>query len=119
MPDRQPWEISYCIRINFARTYLKYLTVEGRERAMLQMAYKTEDIHQWAKERISMILRRAEVERNGRSLSIAAQSVVHDSSVALAETGLFGTVNVDTMRTETSSSSRGLDSFLLERKMQL
>jgi len=100
--NRQPWEISYCIRVNFARTYLKYLAVEGRERAMLQIAYRTEDIREWAREKITQVLEQARVERNGRPLSIAAQDVVHDSVDALVETGLFGFAkNVDTMRTET------------------
>ena len=84
MPNRQPWEINYCIRLNFARTFLKYLTVEGHERAMLQMAYRCDNLHQWARERISQVLERAEDGRGGRSLSATAQAVVQDSAAALA-----------------------------------
>ena len=86
---RQSWEISYCIRVNFARTYLKYLTVGGRGRAMLQMAYHTEDIQEWAKRRIAKVLERAEDGRGGRQLSATAQAVVCDSVVGLVGAGLL------------------------------
>ncbi len=61
MDNRQPWEIARDIRIRFADTFRKYLTIEGHDRTMLEAAYRCDDLHQWARERIEMILARTEM----------------------------------------------------------
>ena len=100
---RESWEISYCIRVLFARTYVKYLAVEGFEKERLQVAYKTEDLHEWARKRIVQVLEEAENERAGRLPSITAQSVVRDCVDELDAMGLFGTVlDLDAAITRTS-----------------
>lgn len=87
---RESWEISYCIQVLFAGTYVKYLTVEGIEKERLQVIYKTGDLREWARKRIGQVLEKAEVERAGRPLSITAQSVARDCVVELDAMGLCG-----------------------------
>jgi hypothetical protein len=99
--NRQPWEVEYCLRFNFAASYLKHYNATGKEAAFLSFTYGNGDLKKWAQDHITELLDKCETLRAGRDLSAAAQSAVEDSCARLGQAGLFGSAkNVGIMRIE-------------------
>lgn len=71
---RELWEIAWNVRIEFAASYIKYLTLTGRERSFAASAYTTNgELERWALEQIGKLIKKANamVAENG-DVSIAA-----------------------------------------------
>lgn len=81
------WETDYCLRFNFAASYLKEYNATGPLADFLSIAYGTRDLKAWARKRIVDLLDKCEALRDGRDLSTAVQCVVQASVVALAGFG--------------------------------
>ena len=98
---REPWEIEYCLRFNFAAGYLKEYGATGNQVAMLATAYGQGDLKKWAQDHITELLDKCEQLRAGRDLCTDAQNAVRASSEKLQQAGLFGSVaDVGIMRIE-------------------
>jgi len=90
--NRKDWEITYCLKFNFAASYLKAFLADGAEAAMLGTAYGTGDLRKWAQKRIVVLLDECEHLRDGRDLCTYALDAVRDSKEKLRQAGLFGSV---------------------------
>ena len=84
--NREPWEVEYCLRFNYACTFLDMMQSTGLRRAMLCTAYSVVegDWEQWCQERIIGLLDKCEtlVKQHGR-LSIDALGVVQSCAERL------------------------------------
>ena len=115
-PDTRPrWEIEYCLRLNFASTYLDMMAATGIRRQFIVNAYGANgangDLDQWCRDRIDTILAKCQqlVADNG-PLSMCARGVVRDCAERLREMGLFGNApGPDVGTTRTDQSGPGLD----------
>jgi len=81
METRQDWEIVWCLYLQVAASYLRYLTMDEGQRITYQSIYHTEDLHQWALERINTNIKRA----NGKVAR-------HDGPGADAQSAAAGSV---------------------------
>ena len=74
---RQPWELEYCLRLNFCSRYLDMMATTGRERQFLMSAYGTNgELDRWCMAHIQAIKEKCDamVAEHG-PLSEAALSV--------------------------------------------
>lgn len=99
--DRALWEVEYCLKFNFAASYLVAYNATGTEANLLRTAYETRDLKRWARDRIEMLLTECEQVRAGRSLSTYARSAVASSRDDLLQAELNGIVpSVGILKTE-------------------
>ena len=84
---RQPWELEYCLRLNFCSHYLDMMATTGRERQFLMSAYGTNgELDRWCVAHIQAIVEKCDaiVDENG-PLSAAALTVTRPCSERVME----------------------------------
>ena len=84
---RQPWELEYCLRLNFCSHYLDMMATTGRERQFLMSAYGTNgELDRWCVAHIQAIVEKCDamVDENG-PLSAAALTVTRSCSERVME----------------------------------
>ena len=84
---RQPWELEYCLRLNFCSRYLDMMATTGRERQFLMSAYGTNgELDRWCMAHIQAIKEKCDamVDENG-PLSAAALTVTRSCSERVME----------------------------------
>lgn len=69
MDDRPIWEVQYILKLDFARTFVEVAVSTGNRKGLLQSAYGTQELREWALVRIKELIKEAIAIRNGRDIS--------------------------------------------------
>jgi hypothetical protein len=97
--EREYWEVVWCLRLQTATDYIRYLNLQGRERVFAQRAYVPnggKTLETWAQEMIQRLISKANqmVLEHG-DVSIHALSVAQPYITELEKAGcLSGHVQI-------------------------
>ena len=63
------WETIYRLKLKYAQTFIPIALATGNKSALLQTAYGTQDLREWALERVNLLIKEAIAVRAGRDIS--------------------------------------------------